>query len=91
VWVDDGHLRFALHCPKAASVEEEGDWPGWQDSPLPMRSTLDGTYWWAQAPVADVTAAIGGSFHGERYKFRLNQVRLVQDPAADWVDNSDLS
>ncbi|WP_417909943.1 alpha-amylase family glycosyl hydrolase [Candidatus Electronema sp. PJ] len=91
VWVADGHLRFALHCPKTASVEVVGDWTGWQDSPLPMRSTLDGTYWWAQVPVADITAALGGSFHGARYKFRLNQVRLVQDPAADWVDNSDLS
>ncbi|MCW5200894.1 hypothetical protein VU07_03705, partial [Desulfobulbus sp. F4] len=90
VWVADGHLRFAVHCPKAASVEVVGEWTGWEKkSPLLMRSTLDGAYWWAQVPVADVTAALGKPFHGAYYKFRLNQVSLVQDPAADWVESSD--
>lgn len=62
VWVADDHVRFAVHCPKAASVEVVGDWTGWQASPLPMRSTLDGAYWWAQVPVADITAALGNPF-----------------------------
>ncbi|WP_161629848.1 alpha-amylase family glycosyl hydrolase [Desulfogranum japonicum] len=87
-WIADGQVRFAVHCPTAAAVEVVGDWTDWEASPLPMRSTEDGTYWWAHISVAKLTAARGGSLHGALYKFRLNQVRLVQDPAADWVENS---
>lgn len=88
-WVADGQVRFAVHCPTAAMVEVVGDWTDWQSAPLPMRSTHDGAYWWAQVPVSDVITGRGGPLHGALYKFRLNQVRLVQDPAADWVENSD--
>jgi len=88
-WIADGFVRFAVHCPTAACVEVIGEWNGWEDRPLTMRSTRDGTYWWGQVPVDDIIAAVGRpSVHGTLYKFRLNQTMLVQDPAADWVENS---
>jgi 1,4-alpha-glucan branching enzyme len=89
-WIADGCVRFALHCPTAACVEVVGEWTQWQAQPLAMRSTLDGAYWWAQVAVADITAALGRpSVHGTLYKFLINQTLLAQDPAADWVENSD--
>ena len=91
-WIVGDQLRFALHCPLAATVEIIGEWTGWQTAPVPMRSTCDGTYWWAEIPLATITGALGRpNIHGVLYKYILNQVRLVQDPAADWVENSDPS
>lgn len=87
-WVTDGQLRFALHCPSAACVEVIGQWTDWEAEPLPMRSTLDGTYWWTEISQTELTGAGSSPLHGMLYKFRLNQVREVQDPAADWVENS---
>ena len=91
-WIAGDQMRFAVHGPLAASVEIIGEWTGWQAAPVAMRSTRDGTYWWAQIPVATITGALGRpNVHGVLYKLVLNQVRLVQDPAADWVENSDPS
>lgn len=91
-WITDGCVRFSVHSPRASCVEVIGEWTGWEQSPLPMYSTRDGAYWWAEVPVASITDAVGRpNVHGTLYKFRLNQVRLVQDPAADWVENSDPS
>lgn len=87
--VSGDRVRFALHCPTAACVEIVGDWTGWEAAPVPMQSTRDGAYWWAEIPVATVTGGHPARLHGRLYKYRLNQVRLVQDPAADWVENSD--
>ena len=52
-----------------------------------MRSTNDGTYWWAQIPVSQVN---GGNYHGARYHYILNNdlTQRVQDPAAGWVEGS---
>jgi 1,4-alpha-glucan branching enzyme len=91
-WIAGDRVRFAVHCPLAASVEIIGEWTGWQGGPVAMRSTRDGTYWWAEVPVVTITGALSRpNVHGVLYKFALNQVRLVQDPAADWVENSDPS
>jgi 1,4-alpha-glucan branching enzyme len=91
-WIADEQVRFAVHCPLAASAEVVGEWTGWQAAPVVMRSTRDGTYWWAQVPIAAIGAAVGRpDVHGVLYKFVLNQVRFVQDPAADWVESSDPS
>ncbi len=88
-WIVGDRVRFALHSPRASCVEVIGEWTGWEQSPVPMHSTPDGVYWWAEVPVANITGALGRpNVHGTLYKFRLNQVRLVQDPAADWVENS---
>jgi 1,4-alpha-glucan branching enzyme len=82
-------LRVALHAPSAACVELVGEWTDWCARPVPLRSTLDGAYWWAEVPLRDVRAPLGRSdVHGVRYKLRLNQVLEVQDPAADWVESS---
>ncbi|MFZ5896076.1 MAG: alpha-amylase family glycosyl hydrolase [Myxococcota bacterium] len=90
VWVVGNMLRCAVHCPTAASVELVGEWTHWQSNPIPLRSTLDGTYFWCELPLSAITTPLGrGSIHGTFYKFLLNQVRQVQDPAADWVENSD--
>lgn len=89
-WMEEGWVRFALHCPTAACVEIIGEWTDWQARPVPMRSTRDGTYWWAEVPTAEILAVTGrASVHGTLYKFLLNQTLEVQDPAADWVENSD--
>ncbi|HEY3497890.1 MAG TPA: alpha-amylase family glycosyl hydrolase, partial [Polyangiaceae bacterium] len=89
-WIAGDNLRFAIHCPSAASVEIVGEWTDWQARPLALQSTLDGSYFWGEIPLSDVTGPLGReSVHGTLYKLCLNQVRLVQDPAADWVENSD--
>ncbi|MCW5202049.1 alpha amylase C-terminal domain-containing protein [Desulfobulbus sp. US4] len=89
-WVADGQVRFAVHCPTAASVEVIGQWTNWEEKPLPMRSTRDGAYWWAEISLGELAGAGSKPFHGMLYKFRLNQTHNVQDPAADWVENSNL-
>lgn len=88
----DGHLRFVLHAPSAARAQVIGDWTGWNRSPLEMRSTRDGAYWWATVPVAAVAdslpASYGRDYHGALYKYRLSGLRDLQDPAAGWVEGS---
>jgi 1,4-alpha-glucan branching enzyme len=92
VWVAGDRVRFAVHCPTAAYVEVVGDWTGWEARPIALASTNDGTYFWGEWPVSEVTHGFGRtSIHGALYKLRLNQVQLVQDPAADWVESSDPS
>jgi 1,4-alpha-glucan branching enzyme len=82
-------LRVAVHAPRASSVELIGEWTDWCARPLPLRSTLDGAYWWAELPLSLILASgARKSVHGVRYKLRLNQVLEVQDPAADWVESS---
>lgn len=88
-WIEDGFVRFAVYCPWASCLDVIGEFTDFEEKPLPMRSTLDGTYWWAQMPASDAITAVGRpSLHGARYKFRINQNMQVQDPAADWVENS---
>ncbi|XCN71105.1 MAG: alpha-amylase family glycosyl hydrolase [Candidatus Electrothrix aestuarii] len=89
VWVDDDQVRFAVHCPSAACLEVIGEWTNWEQEPLPMRSTRDGAYWWAEISRDELTNGDTRPLHGMLYKFRLNQIYNVQDPAADWVENSD--
>jgi 1,4-alpha-glucan branching enzyme len=82
-------LRVALHAPTAAYVELVGEWTGWCADPLPLRSTRDGAYWWAELPTSSLLSHLGRTdVHGVRYKLRLNQVLEVPDPAADWVESS---
>jgi 1,4-alpha-glucan branching enzyme len=89
VWEHDGELRFALHAPQASSVRVIGEWTKWRSHPVSMRSTADGSYWWAHIPVTDVLQALGQEdYHGIFYKFLINDVFERQDPAADWVENS---
>ncbi len=91
-WMADGFVRFAVHCPTAACVEVIGEWTGWIQRPLPMRSTRDGAYWWAQVAATEVLTTLNRtSLHGTLYKFLINQTLEAQDPAADWVENSDPS
>jgi 1,4-alpha-glucan branching enzyme len=89
VWNQDNHLHFALHAPQQALVQLIGAWTGWRLAPQPLQSTLDGTYWWARVPVADILQQLGSTdFHGGLYKYLLDGVFERQDPAADWVENS---
>lgn len=89
VWERDGELRFSLHAPHVSAVQIIGEWTGWRSNPVPMRSTRDGTYWWARIPLSDVLQTLGNQdYHGVYYKFLLNGQFERQDPAADWVQNS---
>ncbi len=89
VWERDGELRFALHAPTATSVSLIGEWTDWSSHPVPMRSTIDGTYWWIRIQISDLVQALGREdYHGAFYKFLLNDTFERQDPAADWVENS---
>jgi 1,4-alpha-glucan branching enzyme len=80
---EDGHIRFVLHAPWCARVDVQGEWMP-AGMALPMRSTKDGAYWWAQMPVP------ASDYHGLRYRFQFNGDAndTVQDPAAGWVDGS---
>ena len=92
VWLADGVLRIAVHCPTAASVELVGEWTNWQERPIPLRSTRDGSYFWGELSTSEILRSLGRTtLHGTHYKLLLNQVRLTQDPAADWVESSDPS
>jgi 1,4-alpha-glucan branching enzyme len=89
VWQRDGALHFALHAPTASTVHVIGEWTRWRAAPAAMRSTLDGAYWWARIPVADVLRDdVRDDCHGALYKFLINGALERQDPAADWVENS---
>ena len=83
---EGGFIRFVLHAPFSAQVELRGAWMP-DGTTHPMRSTNDGTYWWAQIPVSQVN---GGNYHGVRYHYILNgdPAQRVQDPAAGWVEGS---
>lgn len=88
-YVHEDVLRVAVHAPRASSVELIGEWTRWCARPVPLRSTLDGAYWWVELPLSAILSALSRtSVHGVRYKLRLNQVLEVQDPAADWVESS---
>jgi 1,4-alpha-glucan branching enzyme len=57
-----------------------------------MRTTHDGTYWWASVKISDLVAGLTGGrtdYHGVKYQFLLNQESRLQDPAAGWVEDSD--
>jgi hypothetical protein len=89
-WVADGQVRFALRCPTATTAELIGEWTGWESEPFALRSTLDGAFWWGQVPLASITSKLDrSSIHGALYKYVLNQIRLVRDPAGEWVEGDD--
>lgn len=99
-----GYLRFALHTPWCARVRVKGDWQREGAQPLELHSTLDGAYWWGQLSVDEVRnnlpSEYNGDYHGARYQFILNDPeadpannilngsKIVQDPAAAWVETS---
>ena len=89
---ENGHLQFVLHAPDAARARVVGQWTGWKQNAVEMRSTRSGSYWWATVPVADLQshlpAEYGGNYHGAKYKFLLDDDRWVQDPAAGWIEHS---
>jgi 1,4-alpha-glucan branching enzyme len=89
VWERDGQLHFALHAPGHASVQLIGAWTGWRLAPVPLHSTVDGTYWWARVSVPEILQRLQSpEYHGVFYKYLLNGVIERQDPAADWVEHS---
>jgi 1,4-alpha-glucan branching enzyme len=92
VWEEDGHVRFALHAPEQTFVQVMGEWTDWRRNRIPMMSTRDESYWWAEVSIDEICAALGrsgGDYHGVLYKYVLNGVFERQDPAADWVESSD--
>ena len=92
VYEEDGALRCVLHAPDAARARVVGEWTNWKRQAVEMRSTRDGSYWWASIPIAELashfSAESGGDYDGAAYKFLLDDDRYVQDPAADWVAES---
>jgi 1,4-alpha-glucan branching enzyme len=89
VWERDNHLHFTIHAPEQALVQLIGPWTGWRSSPISLQCTLDGTYWWARMPVADILQGVSSTeYHGAFYKYLLNGVLERQDPAANWVEHS---
>lgn len=89
VFADTGALRFAVHAPTAARVRLIGEWTGWENNPIEMRSTRDGSYWWASVGVAELHAALERtSHHGVGYCYLFDDGERLQDPAAGWVNTS---
>jgi 1,4-alpha-glucan branching enzyme len=69
-----------------------GEWTDWLSRPVEMKSTHDGSYWWASVPIADVIAGLPNGrddYHGVKYQFLFDQETRLQDPAAGWVTDSD--
>ncbi len=70
--VDGDHVRFLLHDHLAREVSVVGSWDGWQSPGLPARQ-LEGGIW-----EATLRRPSGGP---HRYKFLLDGVRHIADPA----------
>jgi 1,4-alpha-glucan branching enzyme len=81
---ENGDMHFILHAPEAAQVDVIGEWTDWTLRPVPMRSTRDGSYWWARVSQTQ----LGNDYHGMHYQLRFNGERTLQDPAAGWVDST---
>lgn len=88
-YADGDSMRFVLHAPTAARVDLVGQWTDWLDDPILMRSTRDGTYWWASVPLTSLNAGTTTEYHGLKYQFLFDTQRRLQDPAAGWVERSD--
>jgi 1,4-alpha-glucan branching enzyme len=100
---EEGFLRFAIHAPYSR-VRLEGQWQ--HSGPVDLQYQTDGSYWWTQIPVNEVINGLppdfNGNYQGARYRFvlndtsggqantDLNSAKTVQDPAAAWVENTDL-
>jgi 1,4-alpha-glucan branching enzyme len=90
-YAEGSELRFVLHAPHAADVDLIGEWTGWTSNPIQLRSTHDGSYWWASVKISDLLAGLPDGrtdYHGVKYQFLFNQVQRLQDPAAGWVEHS---
>jgi hypothetical protein len=77
-------VHFIIHAPDAARVDVIGEWAGWETNPIPMQSTRDGSYWWARIPKNE----LGSDYHGKHYQLCFNGQKVMQDPAAGWVESS---
>ncbi|HUG20819.1 MAG TPA: alpha-amylase family glycosyl hydrolase, partial [Planctomycetaceae bacterium] len=90
-YVDGDTMRFALHAPQAARVDLIGEWTDWLSHPISMKSTRDGTYWWASVPIQQIEAGLPSGmpdYHGAKYQFLFDEHRRLQDPAAGWVERA---
>ncbi len=81
---EDEEIRFVIHAPDAARIDVIGEWANWAMNPIPMRSTRDGSYWWARVPKNQISS----DYHGKHYQLRFNGQDIMQDPAAGWVESS---
>ncbi len=90
-YADGDDMRFVVHADHAAAVDVIGQWTDWLNDPVAMKSTRDGSYWWASVPISKIIDGLpDGStdYHGVKYQFRFDQQRRLQDPAAGWVEKS---
>lgn len=99
VVAEDGYLRFAIHAGWCSRVRLKGEWQ--HTEAVDLQSTTDGAYWWVQIPEQEVTNGLSSNnYHGAWYQFILNDetgeqdntdlngAKRVQDPAAEWVENT---
>ncbi|HSG72423.1 MAG TPA: alpha-amylase family glycosyl hydrolase, partial [Planctomycetaceae bacterium] len=90
-YVDGDSMRFVVHAPQAARADLIGEWTDWLSHPISMKSTRDGTYWWASVPIQEIEAGLPPGmpdYHGAKYQFLFDEHRRLQDPAAGWVERS---
>lgn len=99
-------LEFSFHAPWCARVRIWGDWLPAGSEPIDLKSTEDGTFWWLELPVNEFRKGLSeeyeNDYHGVRYHYILNEIthdkvhnelnggKIVQDPAADWVETSNV-
>lgn len=81
---ENEHVHFVIHAPNAAQIDVIGEWADSEMNPIPMRSTRDGSYWWARVPRNE----LGSDYHGKHYQLRFNGGKIMQDPSAGWVESS---
>lgn len=79
-------MNFVIHAPSSAKVELMGEW---MDAPKKLMRTMDGTYWWTQEKISDIRK--DGMFHGMKYHYILNENHRIQDPAASWIENTNIA
>jgi 1,4-alpha-glucan branching enzyme len=85
----NGMIHFILHAPETSRIDLLAEWTQWAQRAVAMKSTRDGTYWWAQIAKSDLLQKLGrGDYHGALYKFRFDETMELQDPAAGWVEDS---
>ena len=87
--IENGDIHFAVHAPAAARLRMIGAWTNWELNAVEMRSTVDGSYWWARVPIQSIQATLGRKdYHGVEYQLLFNDSEKLQDPAAGWVKTS---
>ncbi|WP_440905259.1 alpha-amylase family glycosyl hydrolase [Catenovulum sp. SX2] len=88
-----GDTWYAIFHAQAndTNVKLYGAFTGWEGGAVALTPTPDGKFWWFKGTDSSFANA---PQHGDEYRFQIErdgQIITVQDPAARWVTDSNLS